>query len=76
MADTSDTDLAAAFGQGSDARLQGTPRYECPYSGGCSGTLQSRLSVYWLRGWDHVHYYWGKSNRRRVVRPLPAAAVA
>jgi ribosome modulation factor len=69
-----DDQLAHAFNAGSDSRLSGTPRHECPFHGAPSGefgTHEGRLRSYWLMGWDHVNDHWGNQARGRYVRPLP-----
>lgn len=61
---------ACPFNQGSDARLKGLPLSANPYP--WSERLRWR---FWMRGWRHVHAFWG-CGALWPVKPLPDLIVA
>ncbi len=57
-------DTAAAFSEGSDARIAGLPISKCPYAEG-------QLRRYWREGWSDVQQNYGVDSPRELRVALP-----
>lgn len=53
-------EAAVAFSQGSDARIEGLYRDDCPYD---LVEQERDFRFYWMMGWNDVDKHWGEDAK-------------